>query len=85
MEFCLMIKPLIFIFVSACNHQYSLFDKFIFLADIDTYVMELLKYVASKNGVPHVHTSALMVDEIPEKQFHLNNQQVENGDSSFFI
>jgi len=31
--------------------------------------MELLKFVAKKNGVPNTFTSALLMEEIPEKHF----------------
>lgn len=41
----------------------------VYLSDMETYLMELLKFVAKKNGVPNTFTSALLMEEIPEKHF----------------
>jgi len=36
---------------------------------METYLIELLKFVAKKNGVSNTFTSALLMEEIPEKNF----------------
>lgn len=34
---------------------------------MQSYIIELLKFIAAKNEIPHTYTSALLIEDIPEK------------------
>ncbi|KAL4506645.1 hypothetical protein ABPG72_000216 [Tetrahymena utriculariae] len=46
----------------------------LYLSDLETYIMELLKYIAKKNGLSNAYTSALLIEGIPEKDFSAKKQ-----------